>query len=142
MNIQITEGGETNNVQITQQSHLEGTNHTSEARNIQITPGSDTKNRQITFGELDLCTDILATNLRIRGVRLDTSVGIYMEKSIEYSIGYISILKADCPLHDMSAIRKRRLLHVAETCLLEIIHTISLITFTKTEIIERIKIEY
>ena len=50
--------------------------------------------RQLTFAELDKLSNILATNLRIKGVVPDTCVGVYMDKCIEYVVAYIGILKA------------------------------------------------
>ena len=50
--------------------------------------------RQMTFRELDEATDVLATNLRNKGVVPDSVVGIYMPKILEYPISYIAILKA------------------------------------------------
>ncbi len=50
--------------------------------------------RQMTFQQLDHVTDILATNLRIKGVIPDSIVGIYMPKILEYPVSYIAILKA------------------------------------------------
>ena len=50
--------------------------------------------RRMTFRELNEVTDIVATGLRHRGVRPDSIVGIYMERSLEYTISYIAILKA------------------------------------------------
>ncbi|XP_013384730.1 uncharacterized protein LOC106154791 [Lingula anatina] len=50
--------------------------------------------KQVTFAELDELTDILATALRIKGVKPNTSVGIYLERCLEYTIAYIAILRA------------------------------------------------
>ena len=50
--------------------------------------------RQMTYRELDDVTDVLATNLRIKGVQPDSVVGIYLSKVLEYPIAYIAILKA------------------------------------------------
>ncbi|XP_071951852.1 uncharacterized protein [Antedon mediterranea] len=50
--------------------------------------------KQMTFKELDNATDVLAYNLRTKGVCPDSIVGIYMEKCIEYTTAYIAILKA------------------------------------------------
>lgn len=50
--------------------------------------------KSITYRELDEITDILAVNLRIRGVRPDSLIGIYMERCLEYVVAYIAILKA------------------------------------------------
>lgn len=52
------------------------------------------KGRQLTFKELDHITDVLSKSLRNIGVEPETSVGIYMEKCIDYAVSYIAILKA------------------------------------------------
>lgn len=50
--------------------------------------------RSITYEELDHLTDVLSENLRHKGVKPDSIVGIFMERCLEYSIAYIAILKA------------------------------------------------
>ena len=50
--------------------------------------------RQMTYRELNDVTDTVAAALRHRGVRPESMVGIYMERSLEYTISYIAILKA------------------------------------------------
>lgn len=50
--------------------------------------------RSLTFGELDSITDRMAAELQSRGACVDSCVVIYMSKSINYVISYISILKA------------------------------------------------
>ena len=52
------------------------------------------QDRQVTYKELDELTDVVAINLRIKGVQPDSVIGIYMERSLEYVIAYIAILKA------------------------------------------------
>ena len=47
-----------------------------------------------TFAELDKLTEILAANLRLKGVGPDKCVGIYMDKTIDYVVAYIGILRA------------------------------------------------
>ncbi|ELT91027.1 hypothetical protein CAPTEDRAFT_189369 [Capitella teleta] len=59
-----------------------------------IAVASPGENRQLTYKELDDVTDVLATNMRINGVREDCIVGIYMEKCLNYTISYIAALKA------------------------------------------------
>ena len=59
---------------------------------------SPAEERQLTYKELDSITDVLATTLRIHGVKEDCIVGIYMEKCLNYSISYISALKAGLSL--------------------------------------------
>ncbi len=62
--------------------------------------------REMTYGELDRRSDLLASCLRQRGVRPETVVGVYMERSLELVVGLLGILKAggaylplnpDCP---------------------------------------------
>ena len=53
-----------------------------------ITTGS------LTYAELDDVTDRLSKFLRLKGVVPDSCVGIYMDKSLEYVISYVAILKA------------------------------------------------
>ncbi|GAB1602662.1 uncharacterized protein LOC115218372 [Argonauta hians] len=48
----------------------------------------------ITFQELDKCTDVLASRILTKGVVPNTTVAIYMEKCLEYTVSYIAILKA------------------------------------------------
>ena len=55
---------------------------------IIITAGS------LTYAELDDVTDRLSKFLRLKGVVPDSCVGIYMDKSLEYIISYVAILKA------------------------------------------------
>ena len=50
--------------------------------------------RNMTFNELERASAILAENLRHHGCTRDSVVGIYIEKSIEFSLCYISILRA------------------------------------------------
>ncbi|XP_015773722.1 PREDICTED: linear gramicidin synthase subunit D-like [Acropora digitifera] len=50
--------------------------------------------RSISFGELNNLSDVLATNLRNKGVKRDKAVGIYLERSLEYPVAYVAILKA------------------------------------------------
>ena len=49
---------------------------------------------QMTYRELDDITEVLSSWLLLRGVAVDTIVGIYMKRCIEYTIAYIAILKA------------------------------------------------
>ena len=49
---------------------------------------------KVSFKELDEMTDVLAENLKFRGVGRGNIVGIFMEKSLEYVAAYIAILKA------------------------------------------------
>lgn len=50
--------------------------------------------RSLSFSQLDNLSDVLATNLRHKGVKKDSSVGLYLERSLEYPIAYIAALKA------------------------------------------------
>jgi non-ribosomal peptide synthetase component F len=67
-------------------------------RQAQTTPDAiavvDADGNQLTFAELDRLSEILALNLRHKGVVPDTCVAIYMDKCIEYVISYIAILRA------------------------------------------------
>ncbi|KAL4230934.1 hypothetical protein ACF0H5_011308 [Mactra antiquata] len=54
----------------------------------------DSGGNTLTFKQLDHLTETLATDLKLRGVKPDTCVAIYMDKSIEYVISYIAILRA------------------------------------------------
>ncbi|RDD46798.1 Linear gramicidin synthase subunit D [Trichoplax sp. H2] len=51
-------------------------------------------NKSMTFKELDMASEVLATNLRHKGIKVDSIGGIYMDKCLEYVIAYIAILKA------------------------------------------------
>jgi non-ribosomal peptide synthetase component F len=50
--------------------------------------------RQLTFRDLNSDSDILAKTLKRKGVKTDSCVGIYLNKSIEFTVSYIAILKA------------------------------------------------
>ena len=50
--------------------------------------------RSLTYKQLDELTDRLAAELQRRGACVDSSVVIYMSKSINYVVSYVSILKA------------------------------------------------
>ena len=50
--------------------------------------------RSISFSELNNLSDVLATNLRHKGVKRNSAVGLYLERSLEYPIAYIAILKS------------------------------------------------
>ena len=50
--------------------------------------------KSMTFKELSDATEVLARWLIKKGVVRDSAVAIYMERSVEYVIAYISILKA------------------------------------------------
>ena len=67
-------------------------------RQAQSTPEAtavvDADGNQLTFAELDRMSEVLATNLRHKGVLPDKCVAIYMDKCIEYVISYIAILRA------------------------------------------------
>lgn len=76
----------------------QGLLHQMFSRQAKATPSQvalvEENGRQMTFKELDEQTDILACYLRCHGVVTDTCVGIYLQKSIEFTISYIAILKA------------------------------------------------
>lgn len=50
--------------------------------------------RKLLFSELKHFSDIISENLRYKGCKRDSVVGIYMERSLEYALSYVSILKA------------------------------------------------
>lgn len=50
--------------------------------------------RSLSFAELDNLSDILAANLRHKGVKRDKVVGLYLERSLEYPVAYVATLKA------------------------------------------------
>ena len=51
--------------------------------------------RMLTYAQLNRSCDILADWLRSKvGVKADVGVGIYLERSVEYVISYVAILKA------------------------------------------------
>jgi len=49
---------------------------------------------KLNFGELKQLSDVLSENLQHKGCTRDSIVGIYMEKSLNYVLSYVSILKA------------------------------------------------
>jgi non-ribosomal peptide synthetase component F len=59
--------------------------------------------RSLTYRELDVLTDRLAAELQSRGACVDSSVVIYMSKSINYVVSYIAILKAGAAYLPMDA---------------------------------------
>jgi non-ribosomal peptide synthetase component F len=48
----------------------------------------------MSYGELDRLTEELATRLRHLGVKNNILVGILLDRSLEYVISYIAILRA------------------------------------------------
>ena len=48
----------------------------------------------LTYAELDALTDLMADNLRAKGVKVDSAAAIFMERSAHYVMSYIAILKA------------------------------------------------
>lgn len=50
--------------------------------------------RSISFSELNNLSDVLAANLRHKGVKRNSAVGLYLERTLEYPIAYIAILKS------------------------------------------------
>ncbi|CAM9574193.1 unnamed protein product, partial [Discosporangium mesarthrocarpum] len=52
------------------------------------------KGTTLTFGDVDVLTDDLANWLYDHGVRVGSPVGIFMERSTEFSLAYIAALKA------------------------------------------------
>ncbi|KAL9971921.1 hypothetical protein ACROYT_G018144 [Oculina patagonica] len=77
----------------------EGCLHEIFERQMKNTPPTTTAvvngdGRSLSFSELDRLTNVLATNLRHKGVKRNSAVGIYLERSLEYPLAYIAILKA------------------------------------------------
>ncbi|KAK3100605.1 hypothetical protein FSP39_022476 [Pinctada imbricata] len=76
----------------------QGLLHEMFSRQAKATPDRvaivEEKGRQILYKDLDTESDILARYLQFKGVTLDSCVGIYLQKSIEFSTAYIAILKA------------------------------------------------
>ena len=76
----------------------QGLLHEMFKKQANLTPDSlaviEATGRQMTFAELDKASDILADNLSLKGVKPDTCVGIYLDKSLDYTVTYIAILKA------------------------------------------------
>ena len=76
----------------------QGLLHDMFRRQAKLTPDKvaviEATGRQMTFAELDRASDILATNLLVKGVKPDTCVGIYLDKCIDFTVSYIAILKA------------------------------------------------
>lgn len=52
------------------------------------------EDRTVTFGELDIWSDRLAATLQQKGAAPDRCVGICMDKTVDFVITYIAILKA------------------------------------------------
>ena len=68
-------------------------------RQAEATPNNTaivtTNGREITYRELDNLTDVLAANLRFKGVKPDFVVGIYINKMADmYPIAILAVLKA------------------------------------------------
>ena len=77
----------------------EGCLHEIFVRQMKITQQTATAvvsddGRSLSFSELDHLTDVLATNLRHKGVERNGAVGIFLERSLEYPLAYVAILKA------------------------------------------------
>ena len=76
----------------------QGLLHEMFRRQAKLTPDRvaviEATGRQMTFAELDRASDILADNLILKGVKPNTCVGIYLDKSLDYTVVYIAILKA------------------------------------------------
>lgn len=72
--------------------------HEMFVRQARVTPEAtavvDANGNQLTFAELDRQSELLSLNLYHRGVVPDSCVAIYMDKSIEYVVSYIAILRA------------------------------------------------
>lgn len=53
------------------------------------------RNGSITYAELEARSDRLAGHLRAQGIRGGSAVGLYMERSIDYVVSLLAILKAN-----------------------------------------------
>ncbi|QNU66069.1 amino acid adenylation domain-containing protein [Ruminiclostridium herbifermentans] len=53
-------------------------------------------NKSYTYKEIDELTDIISENMISQGIQCGDIIGIYMEKSDEYIIAILSILKCNC----------------------------------------------
>ena len=58
----------------------------------------------LTFQELSEKSELLARHLQSLGVKKDSIVGIFMERSADYVIAYIAILRAGC-LFDLKSLQ-------------------------------------
>ena len=65
------------------------------ARETPQNPALYEGDRFITFSELEYRSDQVATTLRSRGVRHGSSVGLHLERSIDWVVGILGILKAN-----------------------------------------------
>ena len=62
------------------------------------TPGSVAlyyRDSSITYAELEARSDRLASHLRAQGIRGGSAVGLHMERSIDYVVSLLAILKAN-----------------------------------------------
>jgi amino acid adenylation domain-containing protein len=73
--------------------------------------------RAMTYAELDRCSSRLAARLRETGMRPETPVGLYFERSIEMVVGILAVLKAGgaCLPLDPSYPSERLAFMLAET---------------------------
>ncbi len=55
--------------------------------------GHNVQGNSLTFGEVDELTDTLAGWLYSKGVRVGSTVGIFMEHRTEYALAYIAAHK-------------------------------------------------
>ena len=83
----------------TMEYETEGCLHEIFVRQMKITQQTATAvvsddGRSLSFSELDHLTDVLAKNLRHKGVERNGAVGIFLERSLEYPLAYLAILKA------------------------------------------------
>lgn len=52
------------------------------------------ENVSLTFGQLNEWTDLLASILQGKGVKVESSVAIYLHKTVDFVASYVAILKA------------------------------------------------
>lgn len=81
----------------------QGLLHHMFTRQAKSTPGNvaivEESGKHITFSDLDEKSDLLGRHLVHSGVTPNACVGMYLNKSIEYTTAYIAILKAGTYIH-------------------------------------------
>lgn len=95
----------------------EGLLHEMLIRQAEATPDKiaivEPGGKQLTFRDLHGDSDVLAKTLKRIGVQSDSCVGIYLDKSIEFSVTYIAILKAGIVYNGM---KNKIIMHANISC--------------------------
>lgn len=95
----------------------EGLLHEMFIRQAEATPDKiaivEPGGRQLTFRDLHGDSDVLAKTLKRIGVQPDSCMGIYLDKSIEFSVTYIAILKAGIVYNGM---KNKIIMHANISC--------------------------